>query len=120
MYAKYPAVQITRHRSDFFGQRALSTTAQSSLNTSDSLPVPVIDSKRVHMVVLGIGSNMGERLGNITRALRELEAASNATKVVDTSFLYESEAMYIVDQAKFLNAVVQASYVMHIYPRATY
>ena len=66
-------------------------------------------------VVLGIGTNMGERMGNIKRALFELErdgsdGSGTKTRVVDTSFLYESDAMYVVDQAKFLNAVVQVSH----------
>lgn len=56
--------------------------------------------------MLGIGSNLGNRVVNLTNALKELDA-SGSTKVIDTSFLYESEAMYVEDQAKFLNAVVK-------------
>lgn len=139
MYAKYPAVQISRSRSDFFlpngTSRSSSTAAASSLSasmmssasfgttvsTADSgstagTEAMLAGTSAVHSVVLGIGSNMGERMANIGRALKEIERISvidggeqggEKTRVVDTSFLYESEAMYIVDQAKFLNAVIQ-------------
>lgn len=55
-------------------------------------------------------------MGNIARALKNLESDESAdeeTRVIDTSFLYESEAMYVVDQAKFLNAVVRVSSILH-------
>jgi dihydroneopterin aldolase / 2-amino-4-hydroxy-6-hydroxymethyldihydropteridine diphosphokinase / dihydropteroate synthase len=56
---------------------------------------------------------MGERVGNISKALKELEKAGSEAgekvRVVDTSFLYESEAMYVEEQAKFLNATVKVS-----------
>lgn len=52
---------------------------------------------------------MGDRVGNIHLALKALEDLDRAseTKVVDTSFLYESEAMYVTEQAHFLNAAVK-------------
>lgn len=58
---------------------------------------------------------MGERVKNISRALKELEklgsdeGSGRRTRVVDSSFLYESEAMYHEEQAKFLNAAVEVS-----------
>jgi dihydroneopterin aldolase/2-amino-4-hydroxy-6-hydroxymethyldihydropteridine diphosphokinase/dihydropteroate synthase len=133
MFAKYPAVQITRNRSDFFDLNgALKSSAKSpsllsasistfatseSSSTSASTATSNTNedgSGNTHSVILGIGSNMGERMGNITRALKELESiqlGGEKTRVVDTSFLYESEAMYVVDQAKFLNAVVRVRWL---------
>jgi len=94
MFAKHPAVQITRSRADF--ARALSSTATAA-------------ETGLHSVVLGVGTNMGDRVANIEAALKELERLGSQarTKVVDTSFLYESEAMYVTEQAKFLNATVR-------------
>lgn len=58
----------------------------------------------INRVILGVGSNLGLRLENIDRALKELDKLQ--VKLIETSFLYESDAMYLEDQPKFLNAVV--------------
>ena len=131
-FAKYPSVKIQRERGDFFNRdgslvvsrRISSVAASSSVSTNEtqssrdgdasSVATEVEGGGRLNNVILGIGTNMGERMGNIARALFELErdgsdGSGAKTRVVDTSFLYESEAMYVVDQAKFLNAVVQVS-----------
>lgn len=71
---------------------------------------------RNRTVYLGIGTNLGNRVGNISRALKELELLNcdvnggGKTKVVDTSFLYESEAMYVKEQNNFLNAVIKVCF----------
>ena len=54
-------------------------------------------------VYIGIGTNIGNRLENINAALARLKLI---TTVKSTSFLYESEPKYVVDQPKFLNAVI--------------
>lgn len=45
---------------------------------------------------------MGDRVKNIEGALEYLETRSDI-KVVDTSFLYETQPMYVLDQPKFIN-----------------
>lgn len=89
MFARHPAVQVTRERSDFV-TRSMST------------------STGPRVAYLGVGTNMGERVKNISSALSELKR-NGSTRVVDASFLYESQAMYHEDQDKFLNAVVKVS-----------
>lgn len=71
-----------------------------------------------HHVFLAFGSNLGDRQGNIQRALLQLEnpvllpgTATSSThppalRILDSSFLYESLPMYYQDQSPFLNGVV--------------
>ncbi|GAA6063269.1 hypothetical protein JCM10212_004284 [Sporobolomyces blumeae] len=99
-FAKHPSVQVTRRRSDFYGpdHRLYSTT------TSASGP------GLIHSAFLGIGTNIGDRVGNLADALQTLKELSRGeVEVVDTSFLYESEAMYHEEQDKFLNAAIRVS-----------
>lgn len=78
-------------------------------------------SSRAHQVFLAFGSNLGNRLDNIHRALEELEhppspstAAEPVVHILDTSFLYESLPMYYQDQGRFLNGVVKVSPGLHL------
>lgn len=54
---------------------------------------------------LGLGSNLGDRLGNLSVALREL-AAEPALSIVRGSSVYESKPVGVLDQPDFLNLVV--------------
>ncbi|KAK4052540.1 trifunctional dihydropteroate synthetase [Microbotryomycetes sp. JL221] len=100
MFAKYPSVQVTRTRRDFYypslgGQRKFSTSTVTS---------------KMHEAVIGVGTNMGNRVENISNALKMLEALSNEQQQIqikDTSFLYESDAMYHTEQDHFLNGAVR-------------
>lgn len=67
--------------------------------------------------VLAFGSNIGDRFKNIEYALRLLEIPDEILKdverpedapapmlhIVDTSFLYETSAMYVTGQPPFIN-----------------
>ena len=64
-----------------------------------------IDSEFIHTVYVALGSNKGDRAGFITRAIKHFP--KDKIRVLDTSFLYETDAMYNTDQPKFLNAVVK-------------
>ncbi|KAG9035092.1 trifunctional dihydropteroate synthetase [Tulasnella sp. JGI-2019a] len=94
MFAEAPEVQITRTPQDFPLQ-------------APPLPPPESDKvKKSHTAAIAFGSNVGNRFDNVERALQALERKSSTgeeTKVVDTSFLYESEAMYVEDQRRFVN-----------------
>lgn len=57
-------------------------------------------------VFVAIGSNLGDRIGNISAALRMMRLAH--IKVVDTGFLYQSDPMYLLEQPPFLNTVIEA------------
>ena len=58
-------------------------------------------------VYLALGSNLGDRLQYIQKALEELKAAG--LKVVKLSTIIETEPVGGVPQGKYLNAVLKAS-----------
>jgi 2-amino-4-hydroxy-6-hydroxymethyldihydropteridine diphosphokinase len=57
-------------------------------------------------IYLSLGSNMGDREGNLRKAVERL--ASQDVRVLHTSRIYETEPMDYKDQAWFLNQVVEA------------
>ena len=59
-------------------------------------------------VVLALGSNVGDRAGNMHRAVRELRhrGVLEVGSLV-TSSMYETAPLYVTDQPKFLNAAVR-------------
>ena len=66
----------------------------------------------LHRVSIALGSNLGDRFANVEYALRLLEDVSlggdqghsqDIVTIVNTSFLYETEPMYVLDQPKFVN-----------------
>ncbi len=58
---------------------------------------------------IGLGSNLGDRRGNLAAALRELSAAPGA-RVIAVSHVYESEPWGIAGQPAFANAVAEVSW----------
>ena len=69
-------------------------------------------SSEEHIAYLGVGSNLEDRLSNIHGALDKL--AGHAVEILDTSFLYETSPMYVVDQPAFLNAVCKVGLSMKL------
>jgi hypothetical protein len=59
-----------------------------------------------HRAFIALGSNMGDRLEMIERACRLLEH-SREVSILRTSSLWETKAMYIENQADFLNGVCE-------------
>ncbi|KAH7337582.1 Dihydropteroate synthase-like protein [Rhizoctonia solani] len=96
MMADTAAVQITRNLSDF---------GFSAPSLSAALEFTPLEGQ--HVAILALGSNMGDRFVNIEKGLRALE--KEGVKVVDTSYLYETKAMYHEDQASFVNGVCAIS-----------
>lgn len=66
---------------------------------------PLSSALRKNAVILGLGTNIGDRTRNIQEALRLLEKSGQI--VSNTSFLYETPPMYVTDQPLFLNAACQ-------------
>lgn len=58
-------------------------------------------------VFIAIGSNLGDRVGHVRRAVRLLQ--DGGCTLVDTSRLYESEPMYVENQERFLNGGIEVS-----------
>lgn len=61
------------------------------------------EPKKTHQVYLGLGSNLGDRLGSLRKAC---QALSPYVTVTARSSVYETVAAYATDQPLFLNAVV--------------
>jgi 2-amino-4-hydroxy-6-hydroxymethyldihydropteridine diphosphokinase len=57
-------------------------------------------------IYLSLGSNLGDREGNLRKAVERL--ASQDVRVLHTSRIYETEPVDYKDQAWFLNQVVEA------------
>jgi 2-amino-4-hydroxy-6-hydroxymethyldihydropteridine diphosphokinase len=55
-------------------------------------------------VFVGLGSNLGDRVENVKRAISML---GNRVKVLSVSSLYETEPMYVEDQPWFVNCVAE-------------
>ncbi|KAL2029834.1 hypothetical protein VTO58DRAFT_109026 [Aureobasidium pullulans] len=65
------------------------------------------DSSQVRRCAyIALGSNVGDRLDMIEKACLALDQDQNI-KVTRTSSLYETEPMYVEDQARFLNGACE-------------
>lgn len=60
---------------------------------------------------IGLGSNLGDRLHNIEQACHKIDALPS-TRIMRTSGLYETAAMYVTDQDNFLNGVCEVRRVI--------
>jgi hypothetical protein len=59
-------------------------------------------------VVVALGSNVGNRIEEIEKACRAIDADPDM-RIVDTSFLYETKPMYVEDQGSFINGACEVS-----------
>ena len=75
------------------------------VNASCFLPRARYDAS-VNNIFLGLGSNLGDRLTNLRRAL---EALAPQVLTGKKSSVYESEPMYVEQQPCFYNMVVQGT-----------
>ncbi|QPG77074.1 hypothetical protein FOA43_004472 [Brettanomyces nanus] len=81
--------------------------------TTDYFSVPtmnkeaMINSTKQHISYLAFGTNQGNQVNNINRALKALEEKD--IHILATSSLYRSKPMYFLDQADFLNGCVKVS-----------
>jgi 2-amino-4-hydroxy-6-hydroxymethyldihydropteridine diphosphokinase/dihydropteroate synthase len=51
---------------------------------------------------------MGDRVAMIEQACKEMEA-TGLVKIIQTSSLYETKAMYVLDQDNFVNGACEVS-----------
>ena len=58
------------------------------------------------IVFLGLGSNVGNRLDNLKKVIKELEKSSRI-KILKTSSVYETEPWEVENQSWFLNMVLK-------------
>ena len=60
-----------------------------------------------HRAFVALGANIGDRISNIEEACRMMD--SRGIRILQTSALYETEAMYVVDQDPFINGACEVS-----------
>ncbi len=59
-----------------------------------------------HLIYLSLGSNLGDRFANLTRAMEALQGIG--VSVLRQSSLYETEPVDVLDQPWFLNCALEA------------
>ena len=82
-------------------------TPTGSISTADIIKGRgIVDEQHVSRAYIALGSNMGDRLDNIEKACRYIDADAKM-KICRTSALYETKPMYIKEQDMFLNGVCE-------------
>ena len=67
------------------------------------------------LAYLSLGTNLGNRVGQLREAMARLEAAAGV-RVVRESGVYETEPVGVTDQPKFLNMVVEVELADEVTP----
>lgn len=113
--ARYPNNDITRViikiTRPFAGEGVGQATAVVR-ESSDRSHRPIerlatLGAQGKHRVIVALGANMGDRISNIEEACQVMD--SRGISIVQTSCLYETEAMYVVDQDPFINGACEVS-----------
>ncbi len=71
------------------------------VSETNSRNITKTERQRKYRVTLAVGTNLGDRLQHLHRALQLLPA-----QVLQTSFLYQTDPMYVTDQPVFWNGAV--------------
>lgn len=103
-----PSVRITRPRPSTLRSGPMPSPQppkSSPIMGTAASPSSLVRADGTSRIFIALGGNIGDRIGNITRAVRMLEEAG--VEVIDESRLYESEPMYVEDQARFTNGAVE-------------
>ncbi|KAJ2721889.1 trifunctional dihydropteroate synthetase [Coemansia sp. Benny D115] len=128
VFAACSAVEITRSADDYpvglevrsgsvLGSPRAISASNTPLRASTPAPsgpsetatadpgLPADDQQpgALHSAYIALGTNIGDRLANLHRALVHLNNDLPKSFVVETSFLYETAPMYVTDQPAFLN-----------------
>ena len=77
-------------------------------STSSSHIADQSDGSGSKVAYVALGSNIGDRIGHIRKAVASLEEVEGI-EVRSTSRLYESEPMYVEDQDRFINGAIEVS-----------
>jgi peroxiredoxin len=82
------------------------TTSAITQNGNQMTVHELSDKDGQHRAFIALGSNMGDRLEMIERACKLLDQ-SGEVSILRTSSLWETKAMYVENQADFLNGVCE-------------
>lgn len=63
--------------------------------------------KNLNSIYLSLGSNIGDRADNLTKAIVKL---SKKMKIVKSSSIYETEPLLFENQNSFLNMILEVDY----------
>ncbi|KAJ9246447.1 hypothetical protein DTO207G8_8947 [Paecilomyces variotii] len=72
--------------------------------------MPLTNGSQSHRAFIALGSNVGDRIEMIEKALLELDRAG--IRVKRTSSLFETAPMYVLDQEPFINGVCEVETTM--------
>ncbi|KAK8865832.1 dihydropteroate synthase [Kwoniella newhampshirensis] len=93
---------ITIHRTALdYPSLLTSTSAEAGPSSATTSPT----TTEAERVFIAVGSNIGDRVGHISRAIKLLGEGGCA--FVSSSRLYESEPMYVENQDRFVNGVME-------------
>lgn len=117
LLTRFPFEQISlslaKPAASRFGGAPQVTVTRSRSPHSPLPPLPFATPRPFHKVAyIAFGSNLGDKLANVNRALDLLHSTSSDCQVIETSFLYDSKPMYMGAQDNFLNGVVKVRFVL--------
>ncbi|KAH0544272.1 hypothetical protein FGG08_001535 [Glutinoglossum americanum] len=73
--------------------------------SADSGLIAQLNARGKHQAFIALGSNLGDRIGEIQKACMEMDL--RGIGVVRTSGLWETEAMYVEEQPRFVNGACE-------------
>ncbi|XUX00362.1 MAG: dihydropteroate synthase [Dehalogenimonas sp.] len=82
---------------------------QAARMTDAVIRYSVISENQVHKVYLSLGSNLGDRLSNLESAVKLLRERITIARI---SPVYQTEPVWVPEQPKFLNMVVEVRTVL--------
>lgn len=82
-------------------------TLPKSIRIEKASDMTTSKSRPTRTAYIALGSNLGDRIAEIERACREMEA--RGIRVKRTSSLWETEPMYYADQDSFVNGACEVS-----------
>jgi len=97
-----PSISITRSRASYHPTRAIAGPSRIPASTHG---VQGTQGEGVRAFI-ALGSNIGDRVNHIRKAVNNLEDGEGV-KVTRTGRMYESEPMYVEDQDRFINTVIE-------------
>jgi hypothetical protein len=90
----------------------LATNGHNGLSNSSETTILKDAKAPIQKAYIALGSNLGDRIAYIEKACNEM--LSRGIKITRTSSLWETEPMYVLDQANFVNGVCEVSAVFLI------
>lgn len=90
---------------DVPSQHLRSRLTRDAYEASRQSTAEKLETAHEHLVYLALGSNVGDRITSLDLACRELDR--RGIRVVRTSALYETDAMYLQNQPSFINGACE-------------